>query len=153
VVRNTYQGIFHEISYDAVIRNNTVEGNGFSHQGWLFGSGILVAASPNVEIYGNIVRNNFNGITAVQQNRGTGRYGPHEINNLFVHDNVITMPSGKTGLAQDVGDDSYFQTRNNRWSNNTYYLGTSARFGWLDATISDAQWRSDGQDVNGVFHK
>jgi parallel beta-helix repeat protein len=153
VVGNTYQGIFHEISYDAVIRNNTVEANGFGHQGWLFGSGILVAASPNVEIYGNTVRNNFNGITGVQQDRGTGRYGPHEISNLYVHDNVITMPSGKTGLAQDVGDDSYFTSRNNHWANNTYYLGTGARFAWMGATLSDAQWRGYGQDVNGTFHK
>jgi parallel beta-helix repeat protein len=153
VVSNTYQGIFHEISYDAIIRNNTVEANGFGHQGWLFGSGILVAASPNVEIYGNTVRNNFNGITAIQQARGTGTYGPHEISNLFVHDNVVTMPSGKTGLAQDIGDNTYFTSRNNRWANNTYYLGAGARFEWLNGTISDVQWRGYGQDVKGIFHK
>jgi parallel beta-helix repeat protein len=154
VVGNTYQGIFHEISYDAIIRNNTVEGNGFGHQGWLYGAGILVAASPNVEVYGNTVRDNFNGITAVQQNRGSGAYGPHEITNLYVHDNVVTMRTGKSGMGQDIGDPSYFTTRNNRWARNTYYLGPDGKyFAWQGRTLSPAEWRNAGQDVDGSFNQ
>jgi parallel beta-helix repeat protein len=152
VIDNTYQGIFHEISYEAVIRNNTVEGNGFGHKTWLFGSGILVAASPNVEVYGNVVRDNYNGITAVQQNRGSGAYGAHEISNLSVHDNIVTMRGGKTGLAQDIGDPSYFTSRNNRWVNNTYYLGPETKyFAWQGMALSESEWRGYGQDVQGRF--
>ena len=47
VIGNANQGIFHEISYAAVIRNNTVQGNGFDRCCWLMGAAILVAASPD----------------------------------------------------------------------------------------------------------
>jgi parallel beta-helix repeat protein len=157
VTNNADQGIFHEISYDAVLRDNIVEGNGFQNSSWLWGAGILVAASPNVEVVGNQVRNNANGITAIQQDRSTspgGAYGPHEISNLYVHDNVITMTDGKTGLAQSVGDNSYFSGRNNRWVHNTYRLGANAKyFAWVGATLSEVEWRGYGEDVDGIFQR
>jgi len=73
VVRDNWgQGIFHEISYDAIIRNNTVRRNGFGRgRDWHYGAGIMVADSPNVEVYGNIVVNNFDGIIGIQQDRGS----------------------------------------------------------------------------------
>ena len=64
VVNNTESGIKHEASCDAVIRNNTVEGNGFASGEWMAG-GIRVSLSPNVEVHHNVVTNNRNGITAV----------------------------------------------------------------------------------------
>jgi parallel beta-helix repeat protein len=155
VYNNAGQGIFIEISYAGKVFNNKVYGNGFGrNSSWLFGAGILVAASPNVEVYGNDVSNNANGITAIQQNRGSGAYGPHEISNLYVHDNVITMKDGKTGLAQSVGDNSYFTSRNNRWVHNSYHLGANAKyFAWMGAILSEAEWRQYGQDVNGTFQR
>ena len=152
VENNTMMGIFHEISYKATIRNNSVKGNGFGMNAWLWGAGILVAASPNVEIYGNTVTGNANGIGAVQQNRGSGSFGPHLVQNLYVHDNTVTMPSGHSGIAQDTGDRSVFTSWNNRFVHNTYFLkGNSQPFAWMDRRITEAQWRNYGHDVTGQF--
>jgi parallel beta-helix repeat protein len=150
---NSVCGIFHEISYAAVVRNNTVRRNGFAHSTWVWGAGILVAASSDVEIYGNIVEDNAGGINAVQQERGVGKYGPHVVRNLWVHDNTVRMRTGLNGIATDTGDLSIFRNWNNRYDSNTYYLGPLARyFAWLGAR-TEAEWRSDGQDVRGAFYR
>ena len=104
VTDNERMGIFHEISYDAVIRNNTCERNGFQSTGNLRGGGIAVTSSPNVEIYGNTLRGNAHGIAIQQDARGSGAYGPHVVSNLYVHDNVVTMSSGLTGFMVNVAD-------------------------------------------------
>jgi len=149
---NAEMGIFHEISYSAIIRNNTVRRNGFQSAGWLYGAGIMVSASSNVEVSGNVVEGNYNAITAVQQPRGSGAYGPYSTENLYVHDNDITPGTGATGLAQDIGDLSYFTSRNNRFDRNTYRLGTSARpFAWMNGFRTDVDWRAYGNDPNGTF--
>jgi parallel beta-helix repeat protein len=152
VENNANIGIFHEISYEAIIRNNTVRRNGFADTRWLWGSGILVAGSPNVEIYGNIVEDNAGGIGAVQQNRGTGDYGPYLLRNLWVHGNTVRYRLGFSGVARDDGDDIVFSVEgNNRFDNNRYYLDdiTRSRFAW-NGTRSWDTWRGMGQDTNGT---
>ena len=96
VVGNSGAGIFHEISYSATIRNNQVRGNGFRNRGWLWEGGIMVAGSQDVEIYGNILEDNYNGITLIQQDRGSGALGPYLLRNVSVHDNTVVR-SGRTG--------------------------------------------------------
>ena len=62
------------------------------------------------------------------------------------------MQIGRTGLAQNVGDTSYYTSRNNRFENNTYYLGpTSTYFLWTERNLTEAQWRGYGLDVTGTF--
>lgn len=152
VESNRGMGIFHEISYDAVIRNNTVQGNGWGKSAWLWGAGILVAASPNVEVYGNVVKENADGIAAIQQNRGSGAHGAYVVENLHVHGNTITMPSGQTGLAQDVGDTSFFTSRNNRFQGNSYYLGSrTLYFEWMSGARTEKEWKGYGNDTQGTF--
>ena len=74
---NDWAGIFHEISYAAVIRNNTVRRNGFQDpRGWYWRAGILIAASSDVEIYDNTVEDNANGIVGIQQRPGGRGLGP-----------------------------------------------------------------------------
>jgi hypothetical protein len=144
-------GMFHEISYDAVIRNNVVERNGVLGW-WGGGAGITVAASPNVEIYNNIVNDNANGIYGVQQDRGSGTYGPYEIVNLSVHNNIITMLTGDTGIVQDVGDLSYFASRNNSFENNTYFLGNATKyFNWMNGLRTEQEWVAYGNDDTGTI--
>lgn len=151
---NQQIGIFHEISYAAVVRNNIVRRNGFGFSSWVWGAGILVAASPGVEIYENTVEDNANGIVAAQQRRGSGARGPYEISNLWVHDNTVVMVRGVTGLAQDVGDTSYFTSRNNRFDRNRYVLRSPGRhFTWIDSERSESEWTSYGQDVHGSFSR
>ena len=147
VTNNVGIGIFHEISYDAVIRNNYIEGNGFGHSAWLWGAGIVVAASPNVEIYGNEVINNGDGIAGIQQNRSDApsSFGPQDVVNMYVHDNKITMTEGQTGLVQDIGDNGVFTNRNNRFVNNEYTLhGDGRQFEWNNGARTLQEWNSLG---------
>ena len=69
---NYASGIIHELGYAAVIRNNVVRRNGFEHpiQGDVWGAGILIDQSRDVEVYGNTVEDNAAGITAVQEPAG-----------------------------------------------------------------------------------
>jgi parallel beta-helix repeat protein len=154
VTNNDLMGIFHEVSYDAVIRNNTIEGNGFKvEEGTMRGGGIAVVSSPNVEIYGNIIRNNQHGIAVNQDDRGTGPYGLHEVKNLYVHDNEVTMKTGYTGLGlgQGLSGGTYYTSKNNRFARNTYTLSAGNHFYWQDDDRSIAAWKAYGQDSGGSF--
>ena len=98
---NTGHGIFHEIGYRAVIRDNRVTDNGGADPlpGW-GGAGIRVAASPDVETYGNFLAGNQNAIMLIQQRRDDwpSPHGPHLLDNIDVHDNQVTLASrGLTG--------------------------------------------------------
>jgi len=55
VINNLNEGIKHEVSYSAIIRNNTVKGNGTTKTVWLWNSQIEVQNSSSVEVYGNTV--------------------------------------------------------------------------------------------------
>ncbi len=149
---NTWMGILHEISYAAVIRNNIARRNGFQFTAWIWGAGITISSSSNVEIYGNTIEGNAHGIAATQQNRGSGAFGAHQVWNLYVHDNVVSMTNGMTGLVQDIGDTSCFTSRNNRFERNEYHLGPNASyFEWMNGPKNEFQWKSYGQDVTGAF--
>jgi hypothetical protein len=148
-------GIFIEISYGGVIRNNIARRNGRGFDTWLWGAGILVAASggDGLEITGNTIEDNVHGITLIQQQRGSGAYGTYLVQNVYVHDNTIRMSSGMTGGAQDTGDGSIFTSRNNRFVHNTYYLAGGGHFAWMNGERSDVEWRGYGMDTNGTFNK
>jgi len=152
VTDNTDQGIFHEISYDALIKNNDCERNGFGNaNNALSGSGILVASSSNVEIAFNKVVGNANGIGARQENRGAGKYGPYILKNLYVHDNAVQMDRGFTGVAIVGGSDpGVYTALNNRFVNNTYVMSGSARFLWQNGTLSLDQWRALRMDAGSA---
>jgi hypothetical protein len=146
-------GIFVEISYGGVIRGNTVRRNGAGFSTWLWGAGILVAASggSGLEIVGNTVEDNEHGIALVQQPRGSGAHGPYLVQNVHVHDNTIRMPRGMSGGVQDANDDAIFTSRNNRFDRNTYYLAPSGHFAWMNGERTEAEWRGYGMDTNGTF--
>jgi len=98
----------------------------------------LQIASPDVEVYDNTVERNADGIGAAQQARGSGAYGPHELSNLWVHDNRIVMTQGLTGIVDDVGDQSYYTSRNNRFDRKRYQLGPgNLFFAWMNRERSD----------------
>jgi Right handed beta helix region len=154
---NKVAGILHEISFLAVIRDNTLEDDGFvpGHTGLWYGSGILINSSSDVEIYGNTVTNGMNGIAAVQSNRGSSRRSgrPYTVRNLFVHDNTIIQTTGiAAGLIRsDNYDDSIFTSWNNRFENNTYNLAdpTGKYYQWMNAGRSKEEWQGFGNDVRG----
>lgn len=148
IVGNSKAGIYYEISYDAVIRDNYLEGNGLAFDPWLWGGGIVISSSPNVEIYGNTVVNNGDGIGAVEQDRSSdpARYGPLQIRNLYVHDNNVTMSQGLTGVAQDHGNNAIFSSQNNRFENNTYNIGSGNFFEWDNGQRTYDAWLAYGLD-------
>ena len=157
---NRASGIVHEISFDAIIRYNTIENDGFSEQGtslW-HGAGISIESSSNVEVYGNTVVNCMNGITAIQTNRGSSRRSgkPYLLQNLFVHDNTITQTQGSAaGIAKDSTyfDDSIFTRRGNRFQDNIYKLADpkGKYYSWTGASRSKEEWQALGNDVHGKW--
>jgi parallel beta-helix repeat protein len=150
VTGNRGSGIWLEITYGGRVTRNTVERNGTA-PGWLDQAGIQVTNSPDVEVAGNTVLDNANGITAMQASGYPadveGR-GSLVVQNLWVHNNVVRMSVGQTGLAQNVGDASYFTGRGNRFQGNAYTLGTrTGYFAWADRTqLTESQWTNYGQD-------
>jgi nitrous oxidase accessory protein NosD len=108
VERNLGEGILYEISQDAVIRYNEVRRNGFQAKGWYWGGGITVASSSNVDVYGNRLSGNYNGITGTQQERPDSTPPVHLLTRYHVHDNLICATGAgghPTGAATDDGAD------------------------------------------------
>jgi nitrous oxidase accessory protein NosD len=157
VENNAATGIFVEISFGAVVRNNTGKGNGFNET-WINGAGIEVNSSPDVEIYGNTLSGNRNGIVAIEGSRGTGAYGARIVQNLHVHDNSVDVSvNGVSGIGiygSGTPTDVFSSARNNRFVHNTYWLGSNDRpFTWKDGKVTDEAWRGLGMDVTGTFNR
>jgi parallel beta-helix repeat protein len=155
VEQNLGPGIIHEISYDAVIRGNTVRQNSRSTAGrsiW-YGSEILVNSSQRVEIARNTVvsDDNGNGIGLVDTERGSGRLGVYRVAEIDVHDNVVRMATGaETGL---VGRGTAFQPGARvRFRRNTYQVpDPGAQFWQWEGALDAEGWRERGQDRDGTF--
>lgn len=157
VTDNYANGIMWEISYNAVIRNNTILRNGWGHNAWLWGAGILIATSNDVEIYNNYLEDNYNGISITQQARGGSdefdepkfglwrSYGNHIHGNTIV--NCDTALNGVTcnnasGVVQDDGDSNVFSndpSYANVFEHNSYSAGH--RFAWENRTLTVTEWR------------
>lgn len=153
VTNNEMDGIFHEISYKATIRNNHVEGNGWGRKAWCYGAGITVSASRDVEVSGNTIIGNYNSISGIAQTRGDGQFGAHELRGLNAHDNMIQGGmDGKrsvTGVCRDNSDPIHSAEWNNHFDSNTYY-GPLNSWGWNDQELTDfSAWQAAGQDTNG----
>jgi len=135
IVNNAFGGIAYEISYGAVIRNNTVRNNGWPAATWLWGAQILVQNSRNVEITGNTVEvapDRGNGICIIQQNRGSGSLGPHTSANNYVHHNVIIHRGSPRGVNGEVADYEpvALANQNNRFDYNAYHVTDPAARYW-----------------------
>lgn len=163
---NAHNGIFHEISYAAIIRDNTSRRNhsvGFQDPDDLYNPyraacGMCVAASPDVELSGNVCEDNDVQIAALQQDRSgdLALHGPHEIENLNAHHNTVRVGNVHQFTAvflQDVGDTTYFTTRNNHFENNIYDTGGlcgSALWAWANGFRTFSQWQALSNDDTGV---
>ena len=147
VVNNKGPGIFHEISFQASIRNNTVRDND--------GDGIAVLDSSDTEIYGNTVITNAadpeaDPIRLYQDDRQSEGY---LTKNVSVHDNAVTTCGGSTGARDYVGDGGIFDPlRSNGFESNTYAVPDPAGKWWTwrgeDRTWQDWQ-QVFGQDTMG----
>lgn len=169
VLKNFGPGIHYEISYDALIRNNTVRDNGNSgwskwNCDWFFCSQILLAASGGVNTGLVEVRNNTvrtpgpyaDGIGLIQQNRASGQesMGPYEIKNILIHDNTIDLcKGGRVGGVQDLNSNKMFQAAaNNHFEDNHYTLcGNLNAFEWANGGGDAGFWKGHGMDQDGTF--
>jgi parallel beta-helix repeat protein len=115
-------------------------------------SGILVFASSGVEISGNTLSGNDQGIVGLDDNRGTGDYGPFRVTDLWVHDNDVTLQRGGSGLGDWTGSGTVFTgAANNRFDRNTYRIAGNAKPFWHGNLVNETTWQSKGYDPNGTF--
>jgi len=161
ITDNWGAGIQHESSYDATILHNEISGNGRRQKGWAWDAGIQIQSSGGtrlIEIAFNVVEDNANGIALIVSGNRTqdkpAPHGPHVVQNVWVHDNSVTMSAGQiTGAVQDVGDPEIFTGNHNRFESNTYYLEslTKPYFSWADTDLNWNQWRAlgNGNDLDG----
>ena len=152
---NERAGISHEISFNAVIRNNELRGNGAVGFTWGWRAQIQVQNSSDTEVYGNRVEldplHGGNGIALIQQNRGQGR----DVGNVFVHDNEMIMRGGTGSIAGwfvdfDAGK---FAEGNNRFESNRYSVFgvANGKKAWFaNRAVSFADWQAGGADRAGV---
>ena len=118
VFNNDGEGIFHEISYDAVIKNNVIGHNGKINDYLLYGSNILISTSQNVEVTGNYVEVDAShgyGIGIQYENRGSG----YSATNNSVRNNTVVYVGSKglTGARTDSGAN----LSSNRFDANAYH--------------------------------
>jgi hypothetical protein len=155
VTDNETEGIWLEVVCGATVRGNTSERNGLGgtqHTHWASPAGIQIVNGSDIEIHGNTVVNNMNGIAVLAAKDYPPSDCGNDLRNVYVHDNVVTMSQGLTGLAQNYGDKSYFTDRDNRFENNSYVLGTESEyFIWDDRRMTAAEWRAAGHDTGGSF--
>jgi hypothetical protein len=158
ILNNTGPGIQHEISYTATIRYNIVRYNSAAGTSWLWGSQISIQNSQGVEVYGNTVEampNGGNGIGIIQQNRGSGAYGPYLAMNNYIHNNTIIYRQGSAGVSGEIADyqsPTLVTNGNNRFDYNAYHLVdiSAVHFVWGGwATWSAMQ--AAGQELHGTL--
>ena len=162
---NVRAGIFHEISCRSVIRNNYINRNGsnLAFAGWTDSAGIQIYTSPDVEVYGNVLVDNWQGITGLHDDRrgqwGADVFGPEfvppciwNLANMNIHNNIIftsiSAPGGgRSGVIDTFGNNEAF-TLNNRYLGNDYFLGASPNyFIWLNVDQNEFQWVAFGMDT------
>ncbi len=161
VYENSYAGILHEISQDAVIRNNVVKNNGSGGDPVQ----IFISDSRNVEIHHNTIEvpdlpgGDFGswGILLWQAERGESerKRGPHHTINNYIHHNTILHHGarGKTGvLFMDERLAAIVLNGNNRFDSNTYRVPhkDGAYWSWQEELDWDG-FRAKGQERKGTL--
>lgn len=152
-------GIFHEISFKAVIRNNVLRRNGLGDRGWFWGADIVLAASQDVEVSGNtlIVAPGRCGIILIDQGRRSSDGKIYKTRNNTMRANEMTFEGAAcAGGTSDTkpGDENFaiITDGDNRFDGNTYRVGQPggpARFVWgRDVTDWDG-FRRKGLERNG----
>jgi hypothetical protein len=175
VERNQGTGIFHEISFNAIIRDNVVRHNGPDYRGWFWDADILISASQDVDVYRNklTVRMDGCGIVLIDQSRPIERGGSYKTRNIdqnrsiaggkyktrnnTIHYNETTFEGAicAGGVSDTKPDDENFtiiRDGNNRFDWNLYRVPRTsdpARFVW-GHDISDWEgFRRKGLEKNG----
>ena len=159
VENNQDIGIFHEISFKAVIRNNVVRHNGSGHRRGFWRAEIGVAASQDVEVKNNTltVAAGGCGIVLIDQGRPTKNGGKYKTRNNTIHDNDSTFEGA--ACAGGVSDVSFLDENfgiivdgNNSFDSNLYRVPRAsgpARFLWGHNVTDWDQFRRMGLEEGG----
>ncbi|MGF1454135.1 MAG: right-handed parallel beta-helix repeat-containing protein [Alphaproteobacteria bacterium] len=133
VFRNAGDGIKHEISYNAVIRNNVSAYNGFGMHRWLWGAQILVQNSSRTVVTGNTVdtlTEGGNGISIIYQNREAdgGRWVATE--NRITDNRMILRGRARAGMGADFDRVWFFRDADNVFDRNAYRVAEGRSRFW-----------------------
>lgn len=148
VDHNQGAGIQYEISYGALIEQNTVRWNGSAPRVSLWQAQISVQNSSDVVVKGNTVvvgATVGNGIVVINQERGSGDQGRYLGQNNTVVSNTVTFEGseGASGLMDTLGT-----AENNHFDRNTYVLKAGGQHFESRGKKSWEQFRALGQDQN-----
>ncbi len=154
---NVSQGIFYEISGSAIIRNNFIRRHGEA--------GIFVSTSRDLDIYGNVLENNFRGIHyfANAPAVGVGPFITRDLVNCSAHNNSITTSASPVfayaSLVSTVSfapgtDAAYFNgSKNLTFDYNTYTvpsLTSPAYWLWGETNKTWSGWQAVGNDPHST---
>jgi hypothetical protein len=158
VERNRDIGIFHEISFDAVIRNNVLRHNGLGDRGWFWVSDIVLAASEGVEVHDNriAVARGRCGIVLIDQGRRDNGNRYKTRNNTVLANEMTFEGAPCAGGVSDTkpGDENFtiITDGNNLFDRNRYRVSQPdlpARFVWGRDSTDWNGFRRKGQERNG----
>jgi parallel beta-helix repeat protein len=154
---NAADGIRYEISYQAEISQNVVEGNGFgtgrgSGPSLWDGGGINVNTSAGVTVVGNLIKDNRNGIAIQSRTRGDGPRGQYVLKDVLIEANQVVMDekTASTGVVENK--ESPAADGAIRFSRNSYRIGDrqAERFAYRGETMTWQQWQDAGFDKDSV---
>ncbi|MEJ1110665.1 right-handed parallel beta-helix repeat-containing protein [Kribbella sp. CCNWLW197] len=154
---NAADGIRYEISYQAVIEQNVVERNGFGtgrgSGGSLWdGGGINVNTSSAVQVRGNLVKDNRNGISIQSRTRGQGPRGLYVLTDVVVEGNLIVMDdaTASTGVVENKGSPTRAGAITFR--RNSYQINgkPADRFAYRGKTMTWDEWQQAGFDQDSI---
>jgi len=155
VTNNTEQGLFVELSYATIFRNNVASGNGYIYPNgtnWLYGAQIMSSNSENVQAYCNSLQVSAaggNGLSIVAQVRAPGYISS---NDYFHHNNVVFAGnSGWTGAGNSDSSETNFNSLN-KFDYNMYHTPGEPRnmYAWNHAMSEFPALQADGQETHGT---
>ncbi len=157
VENNVGPGINHELSYDAIVRNNTVKGNGTGFSIWGWGAQILIQNSTDVEVHDNtvVVPANADGIAILNS-------GAREVSiaNVYAHHNDVTFlgspgDDATGGFCDLAAGCTAYYNGSVRMDYNRYHVprldGWYFTWEWNAITWNDYRTRAAPQEQNSTI--
>jgi parallel beta-helix repeat protein len=150
---NAADGIRYEISYSAVIDQNVVEHNGFGtgrgSGGTLWdGGGINVNTSSDVQVRGNLIKDNRNALSIQSRTRGDGPRGTYVLRNVLVEGNLVVMSDSGSSLGVVENKRSPTQPGAITFRRNSYQ--GADHFAYRGKTMTWSEWQQSGFDQDSV---
>ena len=137
---NEGPGILYEISTDATIADNVVTESGWGNASWGWGGGIVVSSSGSVEVTGNRLAWNADGISVISQGRSDRPEGSGT--RITIDDNIVlsapqpsdTEQAYLLAWLQDWAGPLYLPESGNQGLDNRYWStepeSSADRFHW-----------------------